>query len=174
MVDWNEIVLRALIELGADKTFTRGAILIQKVREIGMFEGGDLQAFLQDSGQKFGELLDTNDDVVVHRSHGTDMFVGLPDAIWPIREAGETHNGQKGRARLRADVYEALTIVSDKPYYYVRANDTFTQNPSDTYPANDLVELHPVSLESLLEEKIGGLSWKNCLVTKRDQTYCEQ
>ena len=153
MVDWNDVVLRALIELGADNTFTRGAVLTQKVREIGMLEGEDLHAFLQDSGQKFGEFLDANENVLVHRSHGTDMFVGLPDAIWPTRESGEADHGQKRRTRLRADVYEALTIVSDRPYHYVRSSDTFTQDPSGTDSADDLVEMPSVTLMSLIEDR---------------------
>ena len=143
MSKWNEIVVQALNELGADRFFTTGAKLKRKVQDLGDAQGEDLESYLQESGQKFGEFLEgiVGEDVQIQRSPGTDIRVGLSGASSQRTEP----------TRLRDDVYRSLISIGEQ-HYYVKSQDAFT---SDTrgIPPDDIVALPTVELETLIRDR---------------------
>ena len=149
MPDWDEIVRAALVELGADKTFVKGAKLRQKVQELGAAHDQDLQTVLQEGDQKFSELVDTVADVQVRKSPGSDMLVGLSGADLPPDSSMNPR--QKTPTRFRDDVYRALTTISEQPYFYVKSQGVFTQAPGAS--DDDRVELPKVTLESMIQDR---------------------
>ncbi len=149
MTDWNSLVREALKRLRADETFVRGAKLRGHVAALGLERGEDLDGFLQETKQKFGKLVEEDPDVVVHRPVGTDMLVGFRSAPWPSPVAGEMTERRHG-IRFRQDVYAALTLITDRPFYYVQSRDEFTQDPQE---GDHRIDLPSVALEILLEQR---------------------
>ena len=149
MTDWSSIITRALKELNADTTLTRGAILRNKVVQISDDEGVDFVAYLEGSNQRFVSVVEKVDNVVIRRRPHTDMFVGLEGADWPDSAGQEIEGSGK---RFRADVYEAFTRINDRTYWYFPDTDEFTKNVFE----NDLrvkVGIPPVTLEDLLSQR---------------------
>ena len=152
MPDWNQIILQALEELDSRKILTRGAKLRDKVAEIVSEQGADLQAYLGSTDQKFVDLLDGMPEVVVHRRPGTDMYVGLQGAAWPAITGRESKKYHQGIVKLRQDLYDALTRISERSYYYVPSRDVFTQNPTEE-ESTEQIALPPVTLDDLLIQR---------------------
>lgn len=152
ITDWDDILIQALHQLGAEQTLTRGAILRQRMDELANQRGKNLRDFLQETGQRFVNLVDKNPRVVVFRRPGADMYVGLEGASWPAVDAEEARRFRGSGLRLRPDVYNALTRITDRLYYYVPSRDQFTQATSDEEQA-ERIALPQVTLSSLLDQR---------------------
>ncbi len=149
MPNWNEIITKALRELEADTTLTRGAILRSKVNQIASDSEFDFDAYLKDSAQKFSSVVERIDNVVIYKRPNTDMFVGFKGAEWPDSVNGEIREYRK---RFRADVYEAFTRISDSAYWYFPDTDQFTQNISGN-ASRMKIPLPSVTLGDLLNQR---------------------
>jgi len=152
MADWSQILLEAINELGGKETYTRGAIVRLKAEEIGRRTGEDLGEFLSTTNQKFGAFVETLEDVEVHRRPGTDMFVGFKGAAWPSADISGRKAVKGVGISFRQDLYDALTKISDRTYYYVRSRDLFTQDRVET-EFEDSVALPIVTLDGLLRQR---------------------
>lgn len=150
MVDWNNLAIEALRELGAEQTFARGAKARDVIQKLGDREGADLQEFLESEGKKFGEFLGDVPDVVIHRRPGTDMFVGFKGSMWPTED--RRHQDSEGRERFRSDVYEALTRVHQGPYYYIQSQDRFIQELEE-HDLGDSLTMDSITLDDLVGER---------------------
>ena len=152
MTDWNQVILQALEELDSRNILTRGAKLRDKVAEIVSEQGTDLQAYLSSTDQRFVNLLDGIPEVVVHKRPGTDMYVGFQGAAWPAITGGESRKYHQGTVKLRQDLYDALTRISERIYYYVPSQDVFTQDPAEG-ESTERIALPPVTLDDLLTQR---------------------
>lgn len=152
MTDWKQVILQALEELDSRNILTRGAKLRDKVAEIVSEQGTDLQAYLSSTDQKFVDLLDGISEVVVHRRPGTDMYVGFHEAAWPAVTGGESRRYHRGTVKLRQDLYDALTKISERIYYYVPSRDVFTQDSIEE-ESTERIALPPVTLDDLLTQR---------------------
>lgn len=152
MTDWNQVVLQALEELDAGKIFTRGAKLRDTVAEIVSDQGTSLQDYLSQTNQKFVDLLDSMPEVVVHRRSGTDMYVGLQGAEWPAVTGEESKGYHRSPNKLRQDLYDALTKISELTFYYVPSRDVFTQNTTES-ESTERISLPLVTLQDLLNQR---------------------
>lgn len=149
MTDWNQIVFEALKQLGADKEMTRGAKLRALVGQLARERGADLQEYLEAREWKFRELVERIPGIQCITKPGTDMFVGLEGAIWPVANGAATDHKLSGPL-LRKDVYEALSRISNHPYYYVPTLDKFTSAPPEH---ERKVALPPVTRDELHGER---------------------
>lgn len=152
MVDWAELLLQVLKQLGAGQTMTRGAILRQKLDELALAQGTNLGEHLRETNQRFVDLLARIPGVVIHRRPGTDMYVGLQGASWPSVDIEEARRFRRSGLRFRRDVYDALTKISDRAFYYIPSRDEFTQETSDE-DVGERIALPRVTLDSLLDER---------------------
>ena len=158
MPNWNNIIAEALKELKADVTFTRGAILRNKVTQVAEAQGHDFDKYLKDSNQKFSAVVEQTDNIVVHKRPNTDMFVGFKSAKWPdstppeIREQEKRFRGPSLQSWFRADIYEAFTRISGNTYWYFPDTDIFTQQAPDDDERERIV-LPPTTLDSLLAQR---------------------
>ena len=149
MSDWNSVITEALNELQADTTFTRGAILRDRVNQICRRGGLDFDSFLKETNQKFSSVVEQVDDVEIHKRPNTDMYVGLKGAKWP--ESTEEPS-RWNRSRIREDVYEAFTRISDSDYWYLPDTDEFKQDIAKDDPRRKIA-VPSVTLESLLNQR---------------------
>lgn len=153
MPDWNAIINQALRELKADVTFTRGAVLRNKIEEICKESEDDFDAYLKGSNQRFVQVIQQVSGVAIRRLPDTDMFVGLEGADWPEFRVGESEgSGQPKSRRFRSDVYDAFTKISDRGFWYFSDFDEFTQE----IPASDSrikISLPAVTLDQLREQR---------------------
>ena len=158
MPNWNNIITKSLRELKADVTFTRGAILRNKVTQVAEDQGYDFDKYLRDSKQKFSAVVEQTENIVVHKRFSTDMFVGLRGAKWPdsvppeIREPGNRFRGQEYRNWFRDDIYEAFTRISGSTYWYFPDTDEFAQRASDD-DERAKIAIPQVTLDSLLAQR---------------------
>ena len=155
MPNWDEIVIQALRELKADSTLTRGAILRNKIEEISKISGDDFSAYLKESDQRFLQVLQKIEDVVIHRRPNTDMFVGIEGAEWPTLGGGGSDQYHQSKfPRLRSDLYDALTKISDRTYWYLPDSDEFTQEVPEN-ESRRKIALPTVTLDQLREQRRG-------------------
>lgn len=149
MPDWDGTITRALKELHADSTLTRGAILKSKVNEIAKGSGLDFDTYLNETGQKFSSVVEQVNGVVIHRRPNTDMFVGLGDATWPDSTSSASRAYDK---RFRADIYEAFTRISERDYWYLSETDEFTNEVLTNAP-HRRIPVPSVTLDHLLSQR---------------------
>lgn len=150
MKEWNGIINEALLELKADEIYTRGAILHNKVSQIAKSCGLDLDQYLKETKQKFSSAIQNlENNVEIHKRPNTDMYVGLPGATWP---SSAVERERMSRNRIRADVYEAFTRISDSDYWYLLDTDEFRKDVSHDYPGKKIA-VPSATLESLLKQR---------------------
>ena len=151
MTDWNSIFVKALKELQADAFFTRGAILYSRVTQIAGREGLDFEQYLKETEQKFSTAIENVESIEIHKRPNTDMYVGFSGAKWP--ESG-AEQAPRPNNRLRADVYEAFTRISESNFWYLPDSDEFS-NEVTQGDSRRKVAVPSVTLESLLDQRRG-------------------
>ena len=149
MANWNSVITEALNELQADTTFTRGAILRDKVNQISRRDGLDFDNFLKETNQKFSSVVEHVEDIEIHKRPDTDMYVGLKGAKWP--EPTEERS-RWNLSRFREDVYEAFTRIGESDYWYLPDTDEFRQDVAKD-DSRRKIAIPPVTLEGLLNRR---------------------
>ncbi len=149
MTDWRHIITEALKELQADSVLTRGAILHSKVSEIARRSDLDFDDYLKGTNQRFSSVVQTVDNVELHKRPNTDMYVGLVGAKWPESTAKWM---PKNQHRFREDVYEAFTRISDNDYWYLPDTDEFSNEIAQD-DTRRRIRVPSVTLENLLEQR---------------------
>lgn len=153
MPNWNEIIIQALGDVKAEVTFTRGAILRNRIDEICAESNDDFGAYLKDSGQRFVEAVRQVPNVVIHRRPNTDMFIGFEGSEWPESISGETRGWQPSNvSRFRPDIYAAFTQVSDRRFWYFPDTDVFTQE-IEVNNSRKKFELPELTLKDLTDQR---------------------
>ena len=149
MANWNSVITEALNELQADTTFTRGAILRDKVNQISRRDGLDFDNFLKETNQKFSSVVEHVEDIEIHKRPDTDMYVGLKGAKWP--EPTEERS-RWNLSRFREDVYEAFTRIGESDYWYLPDTDEFRQDVAKD-DSRRKIAIPSVTLEGLLNQR---------------------
>ena len=147
MADWNELVVTALNNLGADEKATRGAILRDEVESLAIQEGNNLQEYLNASSIKFGQLVTSTPGVSVRKLPGTDMFVGLSSIVISDEELRKT-NIRHEQHRIRPDLFEAFTRA-DSHFYYEPNLDRFVDSPVSF----SVIETPMITFKTLLDRR---------------------
>ena len=150
MANWNSVITKALNELQAGTTFTRGAILRDKVNQISRRDGLDFDSFLRETNQKFSSVVEQVEDIEIHKRPNTDMYVGLKGARWPDEPTQE--RSRWNRSRFREDVYEAFTRISESDYWYLPDTDEFRQDVAEV-DSRRKIAVPSVTLEGLLNQR---------------------
>jgi len=144
MGDWQELIEQVLRDLGGEKVCVPGAKLHTEVSRRAYKEGRDFGTYLAENNQRFAEFLETNDRIRLHRRRGADVLVGFDGAILPAQGPPAEY------PVFRDDVYKAFTRITSMPYVYSRSADAFITDPGS---ATDVVEVPPVTLEQLLQQR---------------------
>ncbi len=142
---WAELVRRVLREAGGEETLVTGA----KLKQILVSASGDehaLDSYLRAMGMRFKTFLERTDGVEVKTQVGTDMLVGLEGAGWPTTSLAQTSE----QPRLRQDLYEALTVLSEAGYHYSPSTDEFASGRGD---ASGAIAMPPVTFEDLIDQR---------------------
>lgn len=146
MHNWESLTVRALRDLGADAVMVPGAKLRQLMVELGNEEGLDVVAHVANSGSSFSKLVATVNGVTVRSQPGSDVLIGLHDAVVPD-DAPRPDAAKIRYGALRKDVYQAFTRVSNVPYVYLPGSDKFVKAEQ---AEGTSIEVDGPTLESLI------------------------
>ena len=149
MNDWDGIITEALKELQADAIFTRGAILHNKVSQIARRSGFDFDHHLKETNQKFSSAVQKVENIEIYKRPNTDMYVGLVGATWP---ESASERPTRNINRIRADVYEAFTRISDSEYWYLPDADEFSKDIAQDY-THRKIAVPSATLDDLLKQR---------------------
>jgi hypothetical protein len=150
MTDWTAFVEQVLTDLGGQTVCIPGAKLHVEVSKRALRQGDDFGEYLRSKGVTFAQFLGLDRRIVVHRRLGSDILVGFDGAALPTRPGAARATGFREYSVFRDDAYAAFTRVSHVPYVYIPVVDQFTTGPGD---ARDRVEVPPVTLDDLLEQR---------------------
>ena len=150
MEEWTEIVRAALTQIGGDKVLVPGAKLRKEVERVGNERGTDISAHLRNSGLRFGQFLQTIENLQIHPRPGSDLYVGLEEAKWPDTTQRKASTDRRSEKQIRQDAYQAFTIVSSEPFWYAHRSDEFTQEPDE---GEDVVQIPATTRNHLIEDR---------------------
>ena len=152
-MEWAELTITSLRELGADREMVPGAMLRQRMEAIGSQSGLDVKAYVASSPSSFSQLVAEVPRVVIKRRLGSDLLVGLPGASASL--SAPQPKIHHGAGTLRKDVFQAFTRIATAPFVYMPDADRFT--PQD-HSEGKTIKVERVSLEDLINDRRTFLS----------------
>ena len=147
-MEWSDLTVRTLRELGADREMVSGAMLRQRMELIGAGIGFDVGAYVAKSPSSFSQLVAQVSGVVTQPRPGTDVLIGLTGASAPASAPQHIDHARPGG--LRKDVFQAFTRVAPVPFVYMPDADQFTPR---NHSEGATVEVDRVSLQDLIEDR---------------------